>query len=155
LSFIERGNTIYGMKSLLRFLAIMLIAPCLVTPAHAQAPAQKPASQPPAFKMGIDVLSDTGGVDLSRYMKDTISDLKKHWVQLATDTANQSLTKKEETIITFTLAPDGSISAIALGDSPSAHDFALDKAAWSAITSTSYLPPPTGSLKLRVHFVVN
>jgi TonB family protein len=152
LPFIERRNTIYGMKSL-RFLAVILFASCLITPAHAQATAQKAAPQPPVLKLSIDLLSDTGGVDVSPYVKSMVSDLRKHWLQLAADTANQPSTKKEETIITFAIAPDGTISAMALNDST--HNVALNKTAWSAIQATSYLPPPTGDLKLRVHFAVN
>jgi TonB family protein len=139
------------MKSLLRFLAVILFAPCLITPAHAQT--TKAASQSPVLKLSIDMLSDTGGVDVSPYMKSMVSDLRKQWLRLAADTANQPLTKKEETTITFGIAPDGTVSAMKLDGST--HNVALDKTAWVAVQATSYLPPPTGDLKLRVHFVVN
>jgi TonB family protein len=152
LPFIERRNTIYGMKSL-RFLAVILFASCLITPAHAQATTQKAAPQPPVLKLSIDLLSDTGGVDVSPYVKSMVSDLRKSWLRLAVDTANQPLTKKEETTITFAIAPDGTVSAMKLDGST--HNVALDKTAWAAVQATSYLPLPTGDLKLRVHFVVN
>ena len=139
------------MKSLV-FLVVMLFAPCLIT-AHAQATAQKAAPQTPVLKLSVGMLSDTGGVDVSPYMKSMVSDLRKSWFRLAVDTANQPLTKKEETTITFGIAPDGTVSAMKLDDST--HNLALDKTAWGAVQATSYLPPPTGSLKLRVHFVVN
>jgi TonB family protein len=137
------------MKSLLRFLAVVLLAPCLITSAHAQTA----ASQAPALKLGIDLMSDTGGVDVSPYVMNMVSDLKKQWLRLAADSANQPPTKKEETIITFGIAADGTVSSMALNGST--HNVALDKTAWSAVQATSYLPPPTGSFKVRVHFVVN
>ena len=63
----------------------------------------------------------------------------------------------EETVIDFTIARDGQISAMRMEDST--HDVALDKAAWSATKATPYSPPPAGmrepNLKLRVHFTVN
>ena len=140
------------MKSL-PFLAVILFASCLITAAHAQATAQKAVVQPPVLKLSVDMLSDTGGVNVNSYMKDMISDLRKQWLRLTADTANQPLTKKEETTITFGIAPDGTVSSMALNGST--HNVALDKTAWSAVQATSYLPPPTGSFKVRVHFVVN
>jgi TonB family protein len=133
------------MKSLLCFLAFVLLVPCL----HAQTA----ASQPPALKLGIDLMSDTGGVDVSPYVRNMVSDLRKQWLRLAADSANQPGTKKEETTITFGIAADGTVSSMALNGST--HNVALDKTAWAAVQATSYLPPPTGGLKVRVHFVVN
>jgi TonB family protein len=144
------------MKRLLRFVSLTLLTPCLITSAYAQAtaPANPQASN---LKVNVELMSDTGGVNVDVYMKNLISDLKKHWVPLATEAANQPLTKQEETLIGFTLAPDGQILSMRLEDST--HDTALDKAAWSATKGTTYLPLPKGmkdpNLKVRVHFVVN
>jgi TonB family protein len=143
------------MKKPLCLLFIALLTPCLMTPTHAQSTAQTP--QPSNLKLNLDLLSDTNGVDLGPYVRILISDLRKHWLPLVKEAANQVPTKQEETIIEFTIAADGSISAMRLEDST--HDTALDKAAWNAAKGTTYLPPPTGlkdpNLKLRVHFIVN
>jgi TonB family protein len=145
------------MKKPLRLLFIALLTPCLITPAYSQATAQTPVPQPSNLRLNLDLLSDTNGVDLGPYVRTLISDLRKHWLPLVEETENQRPMKQEETIIEFTIAADGGISAMQLKDSTK--DTALDKAAWNAAKSTSYLPPPTGmkdsNLKLRVHFIVN
>jgi TonB family protein len=148
---------IHGMKKFLGFLSITLLIPCLIKPTSAQATAHALPPQPSDMKLGVDLLSDTSGVNITPYMKNLISDLKKHWLPLVTEAVNQPLLKQEETLINFTIAPDGHLLAMRLENST--HDVALDKAAWSATMGTSYLPLPTGmkdqNLKLRAHFVVN
>jgi TonB family protein len=103
------------------------------------------------------LLSDTNGANLDPYMRNMFSDLKKHWLPPVTETANQPLLKQQETVIIFTIAPDGRLLAMQLEDSP--RNTALDKAAWNAVKGTPYSPLPTGmkgqNLKLRVHFMVN
>ena len=145
------------MKKLLRFLSIALLVPSLISPALAQATSPQPSD----FKFDIDLLSDTGGSNMNPYMKNLASTLRKNWLPLATEAANQPLpqntSKQQETLITFTIASDGHISAMQ-SESPTPRS-ALDAAAWNATKATTYLPPPPGvkdrSLKLRVHFMVN
>jgi len=130
------------MKSLLRFLAITLIAPCLIQSASAQSP---------DLKLGVDILSNTGGVNLAPYMKNLVSDLKKHWSPQTAQSVQQ------ETVITLTIAPDGQLSAMKL-ETP-IHDSALTQAAWNASKTTTFSPLPAGmadpNLKLRIHFIVD
>jgi TonB family protein len=140
------------MKSIRNVLAVAVVAQCLIAPGYTQTPTPYVAPQPSNFGTSVDILSDTGGVNINPYMKKTISDLTRRWDLLVPDTARHPLAK-DEASITFTIAADGKVSAMMLGDRT--HNVALDKAAWSAVTTTSFLPPPTGSLKLRVHFVVN
>jgi len=144
------------MKSLLRFLAIALLTPCLIQSASAQATAHAVPTQSPDLKLGVDVLSDTGGVNATPYMRSLIADLKKHWSSQVAQTTQPS-PKQQETVITFTIAPSGQISQMKL-ESPT-HDSALDQAAWNATKTTSFSPPPAGmtdpNLKLRVHFMVD
>lgn len=118
------------MKRLLRFLSIALLTPCLITPAYAQATA--PASWPQSsdLKMGLELLTDTNGVYVDSYVKNLMSDLKRHWLPLVKEAANQRPIKPEETTIEFTIGSDGSILAMQLEDST--HDSPFDKAAWSA-----------------------
>jgi TonB family protein len=144
------------MKTLLRFFAITLLAPCLIQTVSAQGTAQALPAQSPDLKLGVDLLSDTGGVIAASYMRNLISDLKKHWSVLVIQT-NQPFPKQQETVITFTIAPSGQISQMKL-ENPT-HGSALDQAAWNATKATSFSPPPAGmtdpNLKLRVHFMVN
>jgi len=145
-----------GMKKLLCFLSFVLLAPCLMIPAYAQAMAPAMLPQSSDLKVGVELLSDTKGADLGPYMRILIADLKKHWMPPATESANQPAPKQEETLIRFTIAPDGHISAMRL-ESPG-QETALDKAAWKAATAITPLPLPAGvkdsSLTVLVHFMV-
>ncbi len=138
------------MKKLVRFLSVTFLAAISVAPVHGQTMSQ------PALKLGVDLLSDTNGTNLGPYMKVLISDIRKRWVSVATQEADQAITKHEEAVISLTIAPDGRVLAMLLEPS---HDVALDRAAWSAVTGTTYAPLPAGmkdaDLKLRVHFAVN
>jgi TonB family protein len=142
------------MKKPFCFLSITLLALSLIPRTCAQAASPKLPAKASNLNVGVDLLTDTNGINMSSYMRTLISDVKERWTLLVTD---QSITSKEETVIDFTIAPDGHIFATRLEDST--HDVVLDKAAWSAIKATSYLPPPAGmkepNLKLRVHFTVN
>jgi TonB family protein len=145
------------MKRLLCFLSITLLASCLITPAHAQATAHELLPNSSDLNVSVDMLSDTAGINIDAYMRTLISDLKKNWMPLVTEEANQPLKSQQETLITLSIAPDGHIAALRMEDST--HDVALDKAAWNATKATTYSPLPAEmkapNLKLRVHFTVN
>jgi hypothetical protein len=136
------------MKKIVRFLSVTFLAAISRVPVYAQATAQ---SQP-ALKVGVDVLTDTNGANLSPYMKVFLSDVRRRWVSVMTQVAEQH----EEAVISLTIAPGGQVLAMHLDNS--AHDVALDKAAWSALAGTTYASLPAGmkdaDLKLRVHFAV-
>jgi TonB family protein len=146
------------MKKFLPFLFIVLLTPCLIKPAYAQATAPAVSPQSSDLKLSVEMLSDAGGANnIDPYMKSLISDLKKHWLPLANQAANQPHLRQQETIIGITIAPDGHLLAMHLDDST--HNTALDKAAWGAIKEMTFLPPPPGmqdpNLKLRVHFLAD
>jgi TonB family protein len=145
------------MQKLLRFLSLTLLTPFLMPHALAQATAHTSLPQPSDMKLGVELLTDTNGTYIDPYMKNLISDLRKHWLPLAREAANHPLVKQEETVLSLSIGPDGHLSAMQLEGST--HDTGLDKAAWSAAKATPYLPPPTGikgpDLKLRVHFTVD
>jgi TonB family protein len=144
------------MKSFLRFLAVFLLAPCLIQSASAQTTAHAIPAQSPDLKLGVDILSDTGGVNLAPYVRNLVSDLKKHWSSPAAQSNSPSL-KQQETVLTLTIAPNGQLAAMKL-ETPG-HDSALNQAAWNAAKTTSFSPPPAGmtnpNLKLRVHFMMD
>ena len=109
----------------------------------------------PLTNLSVEILSDTKGVDLSPYLKKTLSDLKTHWLLLAPNGERPSVSP-DEPAISFTIASDGKISAMHLDHVTQP---ARDRAAWGAVTSTHYSPLPAGlkdsSLKLRVLFPVH
>jgi TonB family protein len=145
------------MKKLLSSLLLTVLTPCLMAPAYAQLIAPANVPQPSGMTLSLELLSDTNGANIDPYVKSLISDLTKHWLPLAKEAVSERTKRPEETLIGFTIAPDGQILAMQLEDST--HDTALDKAAWKATTGTAYSPLPRelkdSNLKLRVHFVVN
>jgi TonB family protein len=149
------GNIMADMKKLLCFLSFGLLVSGLMAPAHTQVTAPAVLPQSSDLTLGVDLLSDTHGADLGPYMRILIADLKKRWLPPATESANRPTPKQEETLIRFTIAPDGHISAMRL-ESPE-QETALDKAAWKAATTITPLPLPAAmkdsSLTVLVHFM--
>jgi TonB family protein len=148
---------ILGMKKLPRFLSIAILTQCFIAPAFAQLAAPEISPKPSGMTLSLDLLSDPDGANISPYVRNLISDLRKHWLPLVTELASRPLPKPQETLISLMIAPDGRVLAMKL-EKPEP-DTVLDKAAWNATKGTTYLPPPTGmkdpNLKLRVHFVFN
>ena len=107
---------------------------------------------------GIDILSDTQGVDFDPYLRRIIADIKRNWLPLIPEEARPPLSKQGEDYIRFTILPDGNIGA--MYPDGSTHDVAIDHSCWSAITSEGQFPPLPSQfhgpkLELRIHFLVN
>ena len=101
----------------------------------------------------MDILGDRRGVDLAPYMRTAIPNLKSHWLSSAQKLGHESAGGTEQPIISFTIVPNGRTTSMLL-EHPSG-DVKLDRAAWTAITTTDFSPlPPTldSPLKLRVAF---
>ncbi len=91
----------------------------------------------------VEVLTDTGGVNLSPYLRAVVAGLKSHW-QAGTG----------EVVLDLSIGADGQLTAMRL-EGP-VKDEAADKAAWSAAKETKFEALPVGvkgPLKLRVSFV--
>jgi len=106
----------------------------------------------------VEVLSDTTGADIDPYIRHLLADLKAHWLPLIPEEAYPPLSKHGETLIRFTISPDGHILAMQLDGSTK--DTALDRAAWGSITSVGQFQAlPKGmkdpNLTLRIRFMVN
>jgi outer membrane biosynthesis protein TonB len=106
---------------------------------------------------GVEVLSDTQGVDFGPYLRRILGDIKRTWLPLIPIECQPPLMKQGETLIRFTILPDGRLAAPNL-DGRSG-DMAIDKAAWGAITGTPFPPLPKDfhgqNLELRIDFLVN
>lgn len=107
---------------------------------------------------GVEVLSDTMGVDFGPYLRRIIGDIRRTWIPLIPEEARPPLNKQGETLIRFVILPDGRIGAMNLDGST--HDTAIDRAAWGAITGVGQFPPLPSTfhgpqLELRVDFLVN
>jgi outer membrane biosynthesis protein TonB len=107
---------------------------------------------------GVQILSDTQGVDFSEWSKHFRSDVMRNWIPLLPEETDQPLFKKGETYLIVTINKDGSIGDMKLENS--SRDVAIDKAAWASITSEGKfegLPRAFNgpSIVLRIHYMVN
>jgi TonB family protein len=107
---------------------------------------------------GMEILSDTLGVDFGPYMKRLHYTVQNHWDPLIPESALPPVMKKGVVMIEFSIGKDGKVSGMKLISSSG--DVALDRAAWGAITDAIPLPhlPVNFSgeyLKLRARFYYN
>jgi len=104
---------------------------------------------------GVDILSDTQGVDFGPYLKEVLVEVRKNWYRLIPASA---ATKKGKLAIEFAITKDGKIADMRLV--ATAGDTTLDRAAWGGITACNPLKPLpekfTGQfLALRMRFYYN
>jgi TonB family protein len=107
---------------------------------------------------GVDILSDTMGVNFDPYLKRIIYEIYHTWLPLIPEEARPPLNKQGETLIRFTILPDGRIGGMTLDGST--HDQAIDRAAWGSITGVGQFPALPKefhgpNLELRIHYLVN
>jgi TonB family protein len=107
---------------------------------------------------GVEILSDTLGVDFGPYIKRLLRILYDSWLPLIPEETRPPLNKEGSTLIRFTINKDGTVSAMHLDDST--HDQAIDRAAWGSITGVGQMPPlPKNfngpNLELRIDFIIS
>ena len=107
---------------------------------------------------GMEILSDTLGVDFGPYMKRLHYTVQNHWDPLIPESALPPVMKKGVVVIQFSIGKDGRVMGMKLISSSG--DTALDRAAWGAITDAIPLPqlPAQFSgqyLELRARFYYN
>ncbi len=107
---------------------------------------------------GVDVLSDTMGVDFNPYLRRILREIYTTWLPLIPEEARPPLNKQGTTLIRFTILPNGQIGGMHLDGS--SHDDAINRAAWGSITGVGQFPPLPPqfhgpNLELRIHYLVN
>ena len=112
----------------------------------------------PGVQSGVEVLSDTMGVDFGPYLHQVIQATQASWDLLIPEAARAPLLKQGKVAIQFIIMPDGSIKQMQL-ILPSG-DVSLDRAAWGGITGASPFPPLPKKFKgpflaLRFYFLYN
>jgi TonB family protein len=127
-----------------------------------KAPAQEKKSEEkkpdtPA-KEGIEILSDTMGVDFGPYMKRLKYTVQTHWGMLIPEVALPPINKSGTVVIEFLIGRDGQVTGMKLVKSSG--DVALDRAAWHGITDALPLPKLPSEFKgdhlsLRCTFLYN
>ena len=106
---------------------------------------------------GVDVLSDTMGVDFGPYLNKVIREIYNNWLPLIPEEARPPLNKSGETLIRFTILPNGTVGGMHLDGST--HDDAINRAAWGSVNGQQFPPLPAEfkgpNLELRIHYLVN
>ncbi|HTV08652.1 MAG TPA: TonB C-terminal domain-containing protein [Candidatus Aquilonibacter sp.] len=115
-------------------------------------------SSPLSFGKGVEILSDTQGVDFNPYIRRILADIYNNWLPLIPEECKPPLSKQGETLVRFSILPDGRIGGMWLDGST--HDDAINRSAWGSITSEGQFPPLPAqfhgpNLELRIHYYVN
>ena len=99
---------------------------------------EKPQSEPGTNHRPIDILSDTGGVDVHPYLDKIVPLISAKWHELAPPSAWPPIMKKGKVSVAFRIMKDGQITDMRLVDKSG--DTALDRAAYGGIAESSPLP---------------
>ncbi len=114
---------------------------------------------PGAGAGGLEVLSDTQGVDFSSWLQHWHRETQKTWDPLIPDEVNPPLNKKGVVVIHFKVLPNGRLMDGSVMLEGRSGDTALDRAAWGALTGSNYPPLPKDFhgeyLELRASFWYN
>lgn len=118
------------------------------------------SQHPGAGTGGVQVLSDTQGVDFSSWLLRWHRETERTWDPLIPDEVNPPILKKGVVIIRFKVLPNGRLvepNGVFLEGRSG--DTALDRAAWGALTGSNYPPLPKEFhgpyLELRAIFMYN
>jgi hypothetical protein len=116
------------------------------------------AGHPGAGTGGIQILSDTQGVDFSSWLARWHYITQRTWDPLIPDEVNPPILKSGVVVVHFKVLPNGQVMPDMRLDGRSG-DSGLDRAAWGAITGSSYPPLPRDFhgpyLELRAYFLYN
>jgi TonB family protein len=115
------------------------------------------AGHPGAGTGGIQILSPTEGVDFSSWLARWHYITQRTWDPLIPDEVNPPILKSGVVVIHFKVLPNGQV--IDEGLDGRSGDTGLDRAAWGAISGSSYPPLPREFhgpyLELRAYFLYN
>jgi len=117
------------------------------------------SQHPGAGTGGVQVLSDTQGVDFSSWLSRWHHETEKTWDPLIPDEVNPPLLKKGAVVIRFKVLPNGRLMEGSMALEGRSGDTGLDRAAWGALTGSNYPPLPRDFhgpyLELRAIFLYN
>lgn len=116
-------------------------------------------SMHPGASGGVQILSPTNGVDFSSWLARWHYDTERTWDPLIPDEVNPPINKAGVVAIEFKVLPNGRLMPDSVHLVGRSGDTALDRAAWGALTGSSYPPLPSDFhgpyLELRAYFLYN
>jgi len=108
---------------------------------------------------GVEVLSNTQGVDFSAWLQRWHHETQNTWDPLIPDEVNPPINKQGIVVISFKVLPNGRLMDGSVKLEGRSGDSALDRAAWGALTGSNYPPLPRDFhgpyLELRASFWYN
>lgn len=114
---------------------------------------------PGAGAGGVQILTPTQGVDFSYWLRAWYYDTERTWDPLIPDEVNPPISKAGQVLIRFKVGRDGRVLDGSMQLEGSSGDSALDRAAWGAITGSTYPPLPSAFhgpyIELRALFLYN
>jgi hypothetical protein len=114
---------------------------------------------PGAGTGGVQVLSDTQGVDFNSWLQRWHYETEHNWDPLIPDEVNAPIYKSGSVAIRFKVLPNGQLMEGSMVLEGRSGDVALDRAAWGALTGSNYPPLPKDFhgpyLELRAYFLYN
>jgi outer membrane biosynthesis protein TonB len=117
------------------------------------------AMHPGAGSGGVQVLSDTQGVDFNSWLMRWHRETQKTWDPLIPDEVNPPILKKGAVVVRFKVLPNGRLMEGSMVLEGRSGDTGLDRAAWGALTGSNYPPLPKEFhgpyLELRAIFLYN
>jgi len=123
------------------------------------APSGGLSMHPGAGSGGVEVLSDTQGVDFSSWLLRWHRETERTWDPLIPDEVNPPILKSGAVVIRFRVLPNGRIMDGSMVLEGRSGDTGLDRAAWGALTGSNYPPLPREFhgpyLELRAMFLYN
>lgn len=107
---------------------------------------------------GLEILTDTQGVDFGPYLQQVVHNIKQNWYAIIPERAQSPLLKRGKVVIEFAIEKGGQIAR--LRSASTSGDEALDRAAYGGIkASNPFLPLPAEfpgqNLGLRFTFFYN
>ena len=124
-----------------------------------QAPENPEMARHPGAGGGVQVLSDTQGVDFNPWLRRWYFETEHTWDPLIPDEVNPPILKQGQCMIRFKVLPNGRIMEGSMVLEGRSGDTALDRAAWGALTGSNYPPLPREFhgpyLELRAIFMYN
>ncbi len=125
---------------------------------NVQLPPSHLSQHPSAGAGGLEVLSDTQGVDFHNWLIRWHSETQNTWDPLIPEEVNPPISKRGTTVIRFKVLPNGHVmpGSMVLEGGTTA-DTAMSRAAWGAITGSNYPALPREFhgpyLELRAYFL--
>lgn len=122
-------------------------------------PANPGMAMHPGAGGGVQVLSDTQGVDFSAWLRRWYFETEHTWDPLIPDEVNPPILKRGQVVIRFKVLPNGRLMEGGMILEGRSGDTALDRAAWGALTGSNYPALPRDFhgpyLELRAVFMYN